>query len=335
MAAEGVYVYAIVRAAVAPPSDVGGVGSPPAPLRSIRRGKVAAVVSEAPPKLRARRRDLLAHQDLLQRLAEDGPVLPMRFGVVAPDEESVRRQLARAEGEHVAALERLSGGVEVNMKAFPAQSGLSSLIAEDRNVRHLRDEARRRPGYEASLRLGEAVAAALAARAAAAGRRILRELTLWHARWLRDRTYKVARSTCRFSLTGASKNVSVPGRSGSPTHTVTMSSYAWRGHCPATALSPPKAARLRRPPESEMGLITGLLTLPIAPVRGVVWVAGKLQDAAERELHDPSVLRAQLTVLNQELEDGFISLEEFEREEDRLLERLHAAEASPTLRERR
>ncbi|MER5960308.1 GvpL/GvpF family gas vesicle protein [Streptomyces longhuiensis] len=177
MAAEGVYVYAIVRAAVAPPSDVGGVGSPPAPLRSIRRGKVAAVVSEAPPKLRARRRDLLAHQDLLQRLAEDGPVLPMRFGVVAPDEESVRRQLARAEGEHVAALERLSGGVEVNMKAFPAQSGLSSLIAEDRNVRHLRDEARRRPGYEASLRLGEAVAAALAARAAAAGRRILRELT--------------------------------------------------------------------------------------------------------------------------------------------------------------
>ncbi|MFB7714049.1 gas vesicle protein GvpG [Streptomyces sp. NPDC056105] len=84
-----------------------------------------------------------------------------------------------------------------------------------------------------------------------------------------------------------------------------------------------------------MGLITGLLTLPIAPVRGVVWVAGKLQDAAERELHDPSVLRAQLTVLNQELEDGFISLEEFEREEDRLLERLHAAEVSPTLRERR
>jgi hypothetical protein len=84
-----------------------------------------------------------------------------------------------------------------------------------------------------------------------------------------------------------------------------------------------------------MGLITGLLTLPIAPVRGVVWVAEKLQDAAERELRDPAVLRAQLTVLNEELEDGFISLEEFEREEERLLDRLHAAEVRPAPRERR
>ncbi|MFB8085656.1 gas vesicle protein GvpG [Streptomyces sp. NPDC055992] len=74
-----------------------------------------------------------------------------------------------------------------------------------------------------------------------------------------------------------------------------------------------------------MGLITGLLTLPVAPVRGVVWVAEKLHDAAERELHDPHVLRTQLAVLNQELEAGDITSEEFEREEERLLDRLHAA----------
>ncbi|MET9364109.1 gas vesicle protein GvpG [Streptomyces sp. NPDC006632] len=84
-----------------------------------------------------------------------------------------------------------------------------------------------------------------------------------------------------------------------------------------------------------MGLITGLLTLPLAPVRGVVWVAEKLNDAAERELHDPGVLRAQLAVLNQELEDGDISLEEFEREEERLLDRLHAARARSTSIDRR
>ncbi|MEU2025129.1 gas vesicle protein GvpG [Streptomyces sp. NPDC016469] len=77
-----------------------------------------------------------------------------------------------------------------------------------------------------------------------------------------------------------------------------------------------------------MGLITGLLTLPVAPVRGVVWVAEKLNDAAERELHDPDVLRAQLAVLNQELEAGDITIEEFEREEERLLDRLHAVRAA-------
>ncbi|MBW5252374.1 gas vesicle protein GvpG [Streptomyces poriferorum] len=84
-----------------------------------------------------------------------------------------------------------------------------------------------------------------------------------------------------------------------------------------------------------MGLITGLLTLPIAPVRGVVWVAEKLNDAAERELHDPAVLRTQLAVLNQELESGDISLEEFEREEERLLDRLHAARGGPAQSDRR
>lgn len=64
--------------------------------------------------------------------------------------------------------------------------------------------------------------------------------------------------------------------------------------------------------ESDMGLITGLLTLPNAPVRGVIWVAEKLNDAAERELHAPGVHRAQPAVLNRELEDRNSSTEEFE-----------------------
>ena len=177
MTAGGVYVYAIIRARRRLPTDVGGVGSPAAPLRTIQRGRVAAVVSDAPPKLRARRRDLLAHQALLLRLSDEGPVLPMRFGMVAPDEESVRGQLAVGEADHVAALEHLSDGVEVNDKAFPAQNALRSLLADDRKLRRLRDEALRRPGFEANLRLGEAVAAALESRAAEAGRELLRELT--------------------------------------------------------------------------------------------------------------------------------------------------------------
>ncbi|MER5410140.1 gas vesicle protein GvpG [Streptomyces sp. NPDC002769] len=84
-----------------------------------------------------------------------------------------------------------------------------------------------------------------------------------------------------------------------------------------------------------MGLITGILTLPIAPVRGVIWVAEKLNDAADRELHDPAVLRAQLALLNRELEDGDISLEEFEREEERLLDRLYATRVAPAPNDRR
>ncbi|WP_405411103.1 gas vesicle protein GvpG [Streptomyces rubiginosohelvolus] len=75
-----------------------------------------------------------------------------------------------------------------------------------------------------------------------------------------------------------------------------------------------------------MGLISGLLLLPLAPARGVVWIAEQLQETAERELHDPGVIRAQLAELNRDLDDELIDLEEFEAEEEKLLDRLHAAQ---------
>ncbi|GAA3139828.1 gas vesicle protein GvpG [Streptomyces rectiviolaceus] len=82
-----------------------------------------------------------------------------------------------------------------------------------------------------------------------------------------------------------------------------------------------------------MGLISGLLLLPLAPARGVIWVAERLQDAAERELYDPGVIRAQLVALNQDLDEGHISLSEFEVEEERLLDRLYAAQTGPRRRQ--
>jgi hypothetical protein len=57
-----------------------------------------------------------------------------------------------------------------------------------------------------------------------------------------------------------------------------------------------------------------------------MWVAERLQDAAERELYDPGVIRAQLAALNQDLDEGNIALAEFEAEEERLLDRLYTAQ---------
>ena len=54
-----------------------------------------------------------------------------------------------------------------------------------------------------------------------------------------------------------------------------------------------------------MGLFTGLLTLPLAPVRGTMWVAEQLMAEAERRL-----------------ELGFISAEEYEAIEEEALEQL-------------
>ncbi|WP_030544781.1 GvpL/GvpF family gas vesicle protein [Streptomyces albus] len=174
MTAAGLYVYGVVRTGHPLPAGRRGVGDPPGPLRLIRHGAIAAVAGPAPPGLRARRRDLLAHQELLLALAADGPVLPMRFGMVAPDEDTVLRDLAAGEQERSAALTRLDGRCELNLKASPVEDGLAALLREDEGVRRLRDEVRGRPSYQGSLRLGESVAAGLTRRAKAAVEQVLR-----------------------------------------------------------------------------------------------------------------------------------------------------------------
>jgi hypothetical protein len=71
-----------------------------------------------------------------------------------------------------------------------------------------------------------------------------------------------------------------------------------------------------------MGLFTGLLTLPLAPVRGVVWIAEQVMEEMERELYDEDSIRRELVQLELEFEDGLIDEEERQVREDALLERL-------------
>ncbi|MEV8397282.1 GvpL/GvpF family gas vesicle protein [Streptomyces niveus] len=172
MTASGIYVYGVVRRSHPLSPGAVGVGEPPAPVRLLPADDLAVVVSAAYPGLRARRRDLMAHQGLLMTLAEAGPVLPMRFGMVAPDEATVLAGVAARHGEHVAVLERLDSRVEMNIKITPVQDNLAALLREDPAVRRIREETRRHPGYEANVRLGEAVAAGLRRRAAVAAARL-------------------------------------------------------------------------------------------------------------------------------------------------------------------
>ncbi|MFL5821905.1 MAG: gas vesicle protein GvpG [Solirubrobacteraceae bacterium] len=71
-----------------------------------------------------------------------------------------------------------------------------------------------------------------------------------------------------------------------------------------------------------MGLITGLLTLPLAPVRGVAWVTEKVTEEAERELYDERRILGELAELESAREQGLISQETFDGGVDELLARL-------------
>ena len=74
-----------------------------------------------------------------------------------------------------------------------------------------------------------------------------------------------------------------------------------------------------------MGLVSGLLLLPLAPVRGTVWLAERIQEQAELELHDEDAIRTQLMELEAARAAGDITDEELEAAQDVLVERLLAA----------
>jgi len=71
-----------------------------------------------------------------------------------------------------------------------------------------------------------------------------------------------------------------------------------------------------------MGLLTGLITLPLAPVRGTIWVAEQLLEEAERQLDDPAVLEQQLEDAEAALERGELTQDEFDAIEEELVRRM-------------
>ncbi len=71
-----------------------------------------------------------------------------------------------------------------------------------------------------------------------------------------------------------------------------------------------------------MGLFTGLLGLPLAPLRGTVWVAEQVLQQAEEEYYDPAKIRAQLEEVDRQRREGEITDEEATLREDELVDRL-------------
>jgi len=77
-----------------------------------------------------------------------------------------------------------------------------------------------------------------------------------------------------------------------------------------------------------VGFFSELLLLPLAPVRGVVWVAEKIEEQVDHQMNDPGVIRAQIDDLDAAHERGEISAEERDEQQDVLLARLTGRESA-------
>jgi hypothetical protein len=163
-AETGYYVYAVVPADATVP---GLVGLDDEPVDYVALDDLTAAVSrmalDRPP---GRRAELLAHARVVDALAEAGAVVPVQFGSVLEDDESVVLELLEGDRDRYAELlERLGGMAQLNLRAsYVSEQVLAEVVREDPVVAELRRRTRHLPEgavHPDLVRLGEAVAGAM------------------------------------------------------------------------------------------------------------------------------------------------------------------------------
>jgi len=178
--AMGTYFYGIIRTSAADRAVRNtdrapwgrGVGSPPAPVFASAVGDLAALVSEVDDReigeaagVRALRRDMVAHSDVLNRVIATTTVLPVRLGVVLPNEAVLVNEILDPQyDELLKLLERLDGAVELTVRAtYREEAVLREIIADQPSLARGAGGA---ASYSERIELGRRIARAVQAKRA-------------------------------------------------------------------------------------------------------------------------------------------------------------------------
>jgi hypothetical protein len=162
------YVYGVVPADTAPPEGLTGTEGSEVSL--VRYGDLAAVVSEiAPEGPLGTREDLLAHERVVESLAAQTTMLPLRFGAVVTSADAVVDEMLAPHHDWFAdAMTDLAGRMEFTIfGTYVRDMVLREVLEEEPEAMSLRDRLRGLPedaGYYERVRLGEIVVQALEAK---------------------------------------------------------------------------------------------------------------------------------------------------------------------------
>jgi len=167
---EGKYLYAVVRASDSRGFEAKGIGGRGDPVYTISDGHLAAVVSDSPQtEYDNSRRNMMAHQLVLEEVMQSFNLLPVRFGTIATDTAMITEKLLKArrnELDHL--LEQMRGRVELGLKAtWREEVVFREILDENPAIRKLRDGIARRPVNSTHfdrIQLGERIAKAMDAK---------------------------------------------------------------------------------------------------------------------------------------------------------------------------
>jgi hypothetical protein len=183
--ASAVYVYGIVRPDVATESRL--VGLDDREIAFVRHEDLAAAVAPiATDRPLGRRADLVAHSKVLDALAAQGAVIPVRFGSVMSSEAAVVHELLAPNAARFGPiLDELAYRSQFNLRArYYEEVVLSEVVAADPEIAELRELTRDQPEdslYAERVHLGELVSRALDGKRSYEGQVLLDVLTPYAA----------------------------------------------------------------------------------------------------------------------------------------------------------
>ena len=162
------YLYAVIRGAAPRTFEAKGIGARGDTVYTITNGKLSAVVSLTPPvEYENTRRNMMAHQLVLEEVMRSADLLPVRFGTVAPDDATIITRLLDLRGEELDhMLEQMRDRVELGLKASWQEGVVFKEILEDNlAILKLRDSLVGRTPEKSHfdrMKLGEMIAKAMA-----------------------------------------------------------------------------------------------------------------------------------------------------------------------------
>ncbi|MBI2863120.1 MAG: GvpL/GvpF family gas vesicle protein [Chloroflexi bacterium] len=142
---SSIYVYCIVKSEPfcdgAPGLRAGPIGGAADGVYAIHYMDLAAIVSNSSAsRYDVSRRNMMAHQLVIEEAMARSDVLPVRFGTLAKSTEQIEeRLLKRKFGEFHFLLQYVGGRVELGLKVFWDRTRLFREIAEEDRIRSLRD----------------------------------------------------------------------------------------------------------------------------------------------------------------------------------------------------
>jgi hypothetical protein len=163
----GKYFYCLIRCPEPREFNTRGIGEQGAVVHTINYKDLAAVVSDSPlVEYDNSRRNMMAHSAVLDEVMREHNILPVRFGIVAPNAKAVDEQiLQRRYIEFDRLLRKMAGKSELGLKAFWYEDVVyREIVDSNQAISQLRNALVGRTAeetYYERIKLGELVETAM------------------------------------------------------------------------------------------------------------------------------------------------------------------------------